>query len=217
MPLSRPVKFFGTIAIVLGVIMAAIYFVTIPIREYAKQHGHGGEAPVEQAATLPILSTVPDFSLVDQHGDSIRLQDLKGKIWLADMIFTKCESICPSMSGNFERLQSTLDPDIRFLSFSVDPEYDNGPVLQQYAKRFNADTSRWTFVTGHRPSIFSLAKTGFLLGVDSVGLSPENLVTHSEKFVLIDREGRMRGYYDGTDSTSSVKIKADIDRLKAES
>ena len=214
MSLSRPVKFFGSIAIILGVIMTAIYFVTMPIREYAERQQHQVDQAV--ADTLPVLSTVPDFTLTDENGKVVTLADLKGKIWLADMIFTKCESICPTMSSNFSALQSSLDPDIRFVSFSVDPEYDKGEVLRAYAKRFNADATRWTFVTGDRPAIFSLAKTGFLLGVDSVGLSPDNLITHSEKFVLIDRHGRMRSYYDGTDSTSAVKIKADIERLKKE-
>jgi protein SCO1 len=166
---------------------------------------------------LPVLSTVPDFTLQDQNGKSISLADMKGKIWLADLIFTKCEGICPTMSSNFSALQSSLDADIRLVSFSVDPEYDRGEVLQAYANRFHADPAKWTFVTGNRPTIFSLAKKGFLLGVDSVGLDPNNLVTHSEKFVLIDRQGRMRSYYNGTDSTTQVQIKADIERLKSES
>jgi protein SCO1/2 len=190
--------------------MTGIYFVTLPIREYAKQH--------DATDTLPVLSTVPDFSLTDQDGKSITLADMKGKIWLADLIFTKCESICPTMSSNFSALQDKLsNKDIKLVSFSVDPEYDRGEILQAYAKRFNADLTRWSFVTGDRPSIFTLAKKGFLLGVDSVGLDPDNLVTHSEKFVLIDRQGRMRSYYNGTDSTSEVRIRADIEKLQAES
>ncbi len=217
MSLPRPVKFFGTITIILGVILAAIYIVTMPIREYAKRNDTTQAQTLDTDGALPILSTVPDFALTDQNGQTISLAQLKGKIWLADMIFTKCETICPTMSTNFATLQSALGPEIRLVSFSVDPEYDKGEVLREYAERFNADTTRWTFVTGDRPTIFSLAQEGFLLGVDSVGLTPDALVTHSEKFVLIDREGRMRGYYDGTDSTSSVKIKADIERLKAES
>jgi protein SCO1/2 len=217
MSLPRPVKFFGTIAIILGVIMAAVYIVTMPIREYAKRDDNAGTQSLEQNGALPILATVPEFALIDQNDQAFSMARLKGKIWLADMIFTKCETICPTMSTNFSALQSSLDREIRLVSFSVDPEYDKGEVLREYAQRFNADTTRWTFVTGHRPTIFSLAKTGFLLGVDSVGLTPDALVTHSEKFVLIDREGRMRGYYDGTDSTSAIKIKADIERLQAES
>jgi protein SCO1 len=211
MPLPRPVKFFGTIAIALGVILFAIYFVTLPLRDYARRN-----APDKDS--LPILSTVPEFSLMDQDGKTITLNDMKGKIWLADLIFTKCEGICPRMSSNFSQLQTSLsNNDIHLVSFSVDPEYDRGEVLKSYANRFNADPAKWTFVTGNRPTIFSLAKQGFLLGVDSAGLEPDNLITHSEKFVLIDRKGRMRSYYDGTDSTTQVKIKADIECLQAES
>ncbi|HET6513232.1 MAG TPA: SCO family protein [Candidatus Kapabacteria bacterium] len=209
MAFTKAQKFFGFIAVAFIAFGTFAYVLTKPLREYS------AETPKQEA--LPVLSTVPDFSLIDQDGKSIQLADLNGKIWLADLIFTKCEGICPTMSGNFSRLQKSLaSTDVRLVSFSVDPEYDSGAVLREYASRYNADPAKWTFVTGHRPTIFSLAQKGFLLGVDSAGLSPDALVTHSEKFVLIDKKGQMRGYYDGTDSTSEVRILEDIRRLQQE-
>lgn len=207
MPITKGQKFVGFIALALVAFGTFAYVLTEPLRDYSGKHDSPGQ--------LPILSTVPDFTLIDQDGKHISLADLKGQIWLADLIFTKCEGICPVMSGNFAKLQNSIN-DVRLVSFSVDPEFDSGAVLREYAKRFNADPAKWTFVTGHRPTIFNLAKKGFLLGVDSTGLSPDALVTHSEKFVLIDKDGKMRGYYNGTDSTSAEKILQDIEALRAE-
>ena len=210
MALTKAQKFIGFIAIAFIAFGSYAYVLTQPLRDYA------AGSPTQEA--LPVLSTVPDFALIDQDGKPIQLADLKGKIWVADLIFTKCEGICPVMSSNFSKLQNSLaKTDVRLVSFSVDPEYDSGAVLREYASRYNADPAKWTFVTGHRPTIFSLAKTGFLLGVDSAGLTPEALVTHSEKFVLIDKQGQMRGYYNGTDSTSEIRILEDISRLQDES
>jgi protein SCO1 len=208
MPLTKPQKFFGFIVLAIIAFGTFAYFLTQPLRDYSETRTPSGQ--------LPVLSTVPDFSLRDQDDKNISLADLKGKIWVADLIFTKCEGICPTMSSNFSRLQGSVG-DVRLVSFSVDPEYDSGLVLRDYAARFHADPVKWTFVTGDRPTIFNLAKKGFLLGVDSAGLSPDALVTHSEKFVLIDKKGQMRGYYDGTDSTSEVRILQDIKQLQAES
>jgi protein SCO1 len=209
MALTKQQKFIATALVVVATICTAVFFITKPFREMRDE-------PVEFTSgdTLEVLSTVPDFTLTDQNDKPISLSDLKGKIWLADLIFTRCEGICPVMSSNFEKLQSKVGADIKLVSFSVDPEYDSTAVLREYAERFSADQSKWTFVTGHRPTMFSLAKNGFLLGVDSTGLSPSELVTHSEKFVLIDQQGRMRAYYNGTDSTTHSKILRDIETLR---
>lgn len=209
MSISKQQKFLLFVLLSTTVICVSIYFITKPFR-------HTEEVATPREA-LPVLSTVPDFTLTDQNDKPIALADLKGKIWLADLIFTRCEGICPVMSNNFAKLQHKVDNDIRMVSFSVDPEYDSTAVLRDYAARFTADQSKWTFVTGHRPTIYELAKKGFLLGVDSTGLSTDHLITHSEKFVLIDAKGQMRGYYNGTDSTVHTKILADIKSLKSES
>lgn len=207
-------KFTFPVVLGLGVIAIglAVYAITAPFRELQS----GSSAEVAQG--LPVLSTVPEFTLTQEDGTPITLADLKGKIWVADLIFTRCEGICPIMSKNFSKLQQALTdkPEIKLVSFSVDPEHDVPDTLSAYAAKYGADKERWRLVTGARPTIFELAKKGFLLGVDSNSLSADHLVTHSEKFVLIDKAGNMRAYYEGTNEASIPKILNDIDLLLTE-
>lgn len=203
---SRLLTFSIAFIVLAAIIGFTIYKVTKPFQDLTH------EQPVKK---LDVYSTVPEFTLTRQDGTSITRDDLKGQIWLANMIFTRCEGICPVMSGNFSKLQGELDSSVKLVSFSVDPAYDDPAVLTAYGQRHNAD-ARWTFVTGDRADIFRVAKEGFLLGADSTGRSPGELVTHSEKFVLIDKHGNMRGYYDGTKDASRAQVLADIKLLSAE-
>jgi protein SCO1/2 len=171
---------------------------------------------------LPVLGTVPEFSLLASTGQPLSRRDLAGSVWIADFIFTRCGSICPMLTAQMAKIQTALaragDTSIRLVSFSVDPTYDTPAVLQEYATRFHADPNRWTFVTGRRSALYSLIGAGFHLAVadrrqggdtDGVGL-----ITHGDSFVLIDGSFNIRGYYHGTDPDSVHKLLSDLGRLE---
>jgi cytochrome oxidase Cu insertion factor (SCO1/SenC/PrrC family) len=166
------------------------------------------------------FGAVPDFALVSQTGDSLHLDDLRGQVWVADFFFTHCASTCPMMSARFESLAEKIDPEhVRLVSFSVDPERDTPERLAEYANRFDVEPGRWIFLTGDKPQIRALVTDGFHLGIDEP--SPEELaqgaeaVLHSTRFVLVDPQGRIRGYYDGNDDEAMEQLGHDVAQLVA--
>lgn len=181
----------------------------------------GGTEQAGQYDELPILSTVPDFALTERSGRTVELSELAGRVWLANFVFTQCPGPCPLLSQRMSRLQESLQdrPDVRLVSFSVDPENDTPDVLTHYAKRWQADPQRWLFLTGDKTDLYHLIKDGFKLAVDDGGQpgSPDpGIITHSLRFVLVDRQGRIRGYYPGGESYREEKILAAIRRLARE-
>lgn len=149
---------------------------------------------------LPVYGTVPDFNLTERSGRTVGLKDLKGKIWIADFMFTSCSDICPMMTAKMKELQSLLanQPEVHLVSFSVDPKRDTPEVLTAYAKGAGASSERWWFLTGEERQIHQLAMRGFFLGVSEA--TDKNPILHSQKFALVDQNGRIRGFYD-SDST----------------
>ena len=163
---------------------------------------------------LPIYDTVPNFKLMERSGRQVSLSDLKGEVWVADFIFTHCADTCPVMSLRMKGLQETAQAQgIRLVSFSVDPTRDTPEVLSTYAEQYGADKNRWLFLTGKEDFIHSLAKEGFRLGVDKAG--KETPILHSEKFVLVDRKGRIRGYFEsGSEDGKKELIRAIVSLQK---
>ncbi|MBI3306583.1 MAG: SCO family protein [Candidatus Omnitrophica bacterium] len=152
--------------------------------------------------SLPFYGQVPPFNLKDQMGGNFGNADLAGKVWIADLIFTRCAGPCPLMSFRMAKLQKSFaeNSDIKFVSFSVDPERDTPKVLLEYAERFNADKNQWHFLTGDRAVIHQLARGSFHMGVAAIPAQDKEAalsLSHSTKFVLVDRAGRIRGFYDG--------------------
>ncbi len=178
-------------------------------------------AACSQPEPLPLYNSVPDFSLTSERSDDVALEDLLGQVWVADFVFTQCMGPCPLMSANMAKLQGALeekDLPVRLVSVSVDPEVDTPEVLAEYAARFGADPSRWTFLTGAKQEIYDLIYQGFQLAIDDGSMTPggspgPGIITHSVKFVLIDAEGRIRGYYSGDDPAVVQAILPDIERL----
>lgn len=164
----------------------------------------------------PVLDPVPAFSLINRDGRPVRLQDLAGKPWIADFIFTRCPASCPMMTARMSRLERELpsDIDLRLVSFSVDPEHDTPAVLQKYAESYKAP-ARWLFLTGDRDEIYRLSRQGFKLGIeipqpDPAAPKPVEPILHSTRFALVDAQGRVRGYYDGFDEESMKKLLQDL-------
>jgi len=161
---------------------------------------------------------INEFSLTNQNGENITHKDYDGHIYLADFFFTTCPSICPIMTENMVYLQSLVNdlPDVKLLSFTVNPEIDSPEVLKAYAQQKGVDDKRWNLLTGDKEEIYNLARRSYLVVQDD-GNGDEHDMIHTENFVLIDTKRRIRGYYDGTDINSIKKIFNDIKILLKES
>ncbi len=154
-----------------------------------------GAAPVSPGASLPEALRLPDFALLERSGRTVRLADLLGKVWIADFIFTRCPGPCPELTRQMQGLAAALPREARFVSFSVDPTFDTPQVLTTYADSYGADAERWLFLTGERKEVYSLIREGFSLTVEE---EPGG-VAHSLRFVLVDRAGRIQGWYKGNE------------------
>ena len=154
--------------------------------------------------------SVPDFNLTTQQGESLTLSDMKGKIWVADFIFTNCPTICPAMTQEMACLQSEFVADpVYFVSFSVDPERDTSEVLSHYATAYGADDRRWHFLTGDKTHIYQLAEKGFSLAAGHNGTE----LLHSTRFVLIAPDGNIYDYYDSRSKPALLRLRRDVKTL----
>lgn len=160
---------------------------------------------------------IKDFNLLDQFGGRFTLADADDRIIVADFFFTTCATICPKMTVQLERVQQAYKDEERLLllSHSVTPEMDSVPVLAAYATKHNADPDRWRFLTGERAQIYDLARKSYFAVLDEGDGGPDDFV-HTENFVLVDPQRRLRGFYDGTSPKDVDRLIADIAKLLAE-
>ena len=161
--------------------------------------------------------TIADFKLLNQNGKIITNKDYQDKIYVADFFFTRCQTICIAMAYNMSELQAYYknDDDIMFLSHSVTPVMDSVSVLKAYAEKKGVIDGRWNVTTGSKKHIYELARKSYFAVLDE-GNGDENDFIHTEQFVLVDKERRIRGYYDGTEKKDMKKLKEDIVLLKEE-
>ena len=164
-----------------------------------------------------IYKTIPDFEFLNQQGEKVTRRNFEGKIYVTDFFFTTCKTICPKMSSNLNKVYLTFkdSPDVLFLSHTVDPETDSVQVLNDYAAMFKADSKKWIFVTGEKKKLYDIARNGYRITAMEGDGGPDDFI-HSEKFVLVDKQGRIRGYYDGTDPKQVDKLITEIKVLKSE-
>ncbi|HEY3661524.1 MAG TPA: SCO family protein [Chthoniobacterales bacterium] len=163
---------------------------------------------------LPKDGIVPSFQLIDQNGESYGSQQLLGKIWIADFVYSTCPGPCPMISSRMGELQKPLrDTDVKLVSFSVDPQHDTPAVLREYAAKLNAQAGRWHFLTGDKDTIYRLSRDGFKLATAEGGATGP---IHSTRMVLVDRSGVIRGYYSATDADAVTRLLADTDHLRRE-
>jgi len=153
---------------------------------------------------------VPEFSLTDQSDKTVTLADLKGRVWVADFIFTHCGGTCPLMTDKMRKLHDQLPPEIRLVSITVDPERDTPKALAAYAAEHGAPRDRWLFLTGNKQALYDLCVKGFKLPLDPGGGTALEPIGHSTRFVLVDKEGQIRAYYDGTEEESLEQITRDV-------
>jgi protein SCO1/2 len=166
---------------------------------------------------LPVLGSVSDFSLTNQLGQPVTLESLRGKVWLADIIFTRCPGPCARMTRQMAEVQAALPArsGAQLVSLTTDPEFDPPEVLQKYATRFSADSKRWQFLTGTKLAIAGLAIDSLKLTTvekpPETRTSADDLFVHSTIFVLVDKQAQLRGIYEtGGEGVDWAQVRASI-------
>lgn len=170
----------------------------------------GSDAP-----PIPELAPVPEFRLVDQSGEPFGLTDLRGKVWVANFVFTTCPTVCPMLTTQMRNVQQRIGAreNVRFVSFSVDPERDTPEVLRAYAATHDADPSSWHFVTGETDAVRRAVVDGLRVGMGE--RQSDGDILHGTHFVLVDARGKIRGYY-RNDREGLDGLVRDVERLASE-
>ncbi len=161
--------------------------------------------------------TVKPFCFKNQFNENVTEQTIAGKIYVTDFFFTTCESICPIMSTELERVYKAFynNPNFLILSHTVEPEVDSVPVMLKYAKLHGVNNKQWLFLTGSKKALYTMARTSYLLN-NEVGNGDEDDFIHTQNFALVDYDKHLRGFYDGTDSAEVSRLIIDINLLLKE-
>jgi protein SCO1 len=160
--------------------------------------------------------SIADFKLINQNGDTVTQEQYAQKIYIADFFFTTCPTICPVMTANMVDIQKIIqdDDEVMLLSHSVTPEIDSVPQLKKYALEKGVIDAKWNLVTGDKKQIYELARKSYLAALDDGDGGPYDMI-HTENFILVDKERRIRGFYDGTSSEEIAKLLEDLKVLKS--
>ena len=164
---------------------------------------------------------IGNFNFTNQYGETISLDDVRGHVFVAEYFFTTCGTICPIMTEQMTRVQHQFrnDPKVKILSFTVDPAYDDVAVLNEYAKKYDAEKGQWHFLTGTKDALYELARKSFFVlkpaEAANLGDAGSDFI-HTNNFVLVDQKLRIRGYYDGTDREEVDQLMKDINFLLEE-
>ena len=202
---SRSALVWKTVLLGSPLVVATVFFFV-----WRAQVNHFASRAVESYGTVPL------FQLVNQNGQPFGSAQLNGKIWIADFIFTTCPGPCPMISTRMSELQKPLEKtDVHLVSFTVDPARDTPRVLLGYAEKLQAEPGRWDFLTGAQSTIYNLSEKGFKLAV-SDGSEEIGRPVHSTRMILVDRYGKIRGYYDATEADAVTKVLADTSHLLRE-
>jgi protein SCO1/2 len=162
------------------------------------------------AAKLPVFESVPEFQATDSHNRPFTRDEMSGKVWIVDFIYTNCPAACPMMSSKMRHVAVQLegDDDVRILSISVDSARDTPAALHEFASRYGGGNEQWHFITTSPENVHRLAFETFHLG-DVLGK-----IEHSTKFVVVDKRGRIRGYYSSLNSDDLNKMRSDVEGLR---
>lgn len=167
------------------------------------------EVKAVDSSALPTLYEVPRFEFMDQNSTKFSSDNLKGKIWVADFMFTSCKHECPMMTSAMKNVQNKVKDvkDIEFVSITTDPKTDTPAVLKKFMDAHKVDQSNWHFLTGDKKKIVEVANKGFKFPVT------EKNAGHSEKFALVDQNSKIRGFYDSSSRDDMAKLESDIKKL----
>jgi protein SCO1/2 len=171
-----------------------------------------------EAPNLPVYSQISGFNLTNQSGQTVTLAALRGKVWIANVIFTRCAGPCARLTREMQQVQAAFPETAQlcFVSLTADPAFDTPEVLRQYGNRFQADPGRWFFVTGNKSDVCSLATKELKFTVienEQDGQPGEDLFIHSQKFVVADRGGRIRAYIDGDEPQTVPQLTRAVEAL----
>jgi len=212
-------KIFGLVLLVLSAIIVTLFYraldpdKTLPVFEPADLNPQLVDSSLQHVRKY---HTIADFSLTNQNGQTITQEDYAGKIYIADFFFTTCPSICPIMTKNMAALQEELldDEEVLLLSHSVTPDIDSVPRLKEYALEKGVLDAKWNLVTGPKKAIYELARKSYMVAKNDGDGGPYDMI-HTENFVLVDKERRIRGIYNGTNSEDMKRLLADLRVLEA--
>ena len=196
--------------------LAALLGIALLLGACRKEEAAFEMLPAPTPAALPKHWTLPDFALTERTGQTVRLADLAGKVWVADFFYTTCPGPCPMLSSRLSDVQRALgdEPGVRLVSISVDPVKDTPEMLKVYAGRFKAG-EHWFFLTGEKSAIYSLARDGFKLPIADAP-TEGGMIIHSTRLILVDKTGTVRGFYETGAETGVQDLVRDIHRLLEE-
>ena len=196
-----------------AIVISSFYFMKKPVKNLPIYSPSmiSKELVAEEIQFVKKYHKIKDFSLLNQNGHKITEEDYNNKIYVADFFFTTCPTICPIMTENMGYLQNKLidNPEILLVSFSVTPEIDSVQQLKKYALEKNVIDSKWSLLTGNKKEIYDLARKSYLVAKDDGDGGKYDMI-HTENFVLVDKEKRIRGFYDGTNQLEMDKLLNDI-------
>ena len=199
-----------------GIVLTSFYFIlqpkiTLPIYS---PNMVSSELVEEEIQYVKKYHKISDFSLTNQNGETITQDYYENKIYIADFFFTTCPTICPIMTKNmFEVQQKTLKQNVLLVSYSVTPEIDSIAQLKKYALENKVNDNKWNLLTGDKKQIYELARKSYLVAKNDGDGGKYDMI-HTENFVLIDKEKRIRGYYDGTNKDDIDKLLSDVKILE---
>jgi len=201
-----------TIIVTSAILYSYFFFFKVEERLPIYQPSQINPALVDPSLLSEDDHRILDFSLINQLGDTISLSDVEGSILIVDFFFTRCATICPILTSNLKLIQDRLPDGVRILSHSVTPFADSVSVLSSYADKNGADPSLWWFLTGQKDEIYKLARKSYFACLDEGDGGYQDFV-HTENVVLVDIQGRLRGFYDGTREEEISQLYQDLTRL----
>lgn len=212
-------KFFGIVLLGLSAVIIYLFYNALQPKKNLPVYSPAmvnSELVPEEIQHVRKYHTIADFSLTNQNGEAVTQEDYKDRIYIADFFFTTCPTICPLMTKNMAVIQSEIqdDQEVLLLSHSVTPEIDSVAQLKKYALEKGVDDKKWNLVTGDKKDIYELARKSYLAVKTDGDGGPFDMI-HTENFILVDKERRIRGFYDGTKTEDIEKLMEDLKVLKA--
>lgn len=211
-------KFLGLVLLGISAVIIYLFYNALQPQKTLKVYSPSmvnEELVAQEIQHIRKYHTIADFSLTNQNGKTITQADYEDKIYIADFFFTTCPTICPIMTKNMAAIQAKIidDPEVLLLSHSVTPQRDSVPQLKKYALEKGVIDTKWNLVTGPKKDIYELARKSYLAVKTDGDGGPFDMI-HTENFILVDKEKRIRGYYDGTKKEDIEKLLKDLEILK---
>lgn len=212
-------RFAGVMIVISAVIIILFYRALrpVPVLPIYQPAMVSAELVDEELQHIKKYHQIADFSFINQNGETVTQDDYQGYIYVADFFFTTCPTICPIMTDNMVFLQNQLKDktNIKLLSHTVTPEIDSVPQLKKYALEKGVNDALWNLVTGDKKQIYKMARASYMVVKTTGDGGPYDMI-HTENFVLVDPQGRIRGYYDGTQTEAMDTLLKDIEILQQE-